>query len=318
MDFLGAPFKPPKNLGLSAADAARYAESAHHRANVSASAGDAAGTAAAGRSRPTRNVPCETEDRREARLNGGGVRPPRSSTQREPGGENIVGEDYDYGGGFDDGFFGGRDEDDAAPPAVSAYVEHYNSFVKTAASDCATTVSSLSVDLQLRKSVHNFERDQRKILIDNAWTLHSCAFAACAQARLRGTDPAALKAQYVEMKDGKADCIVVQVNTSSHAELQRLPLFCCQVCKKNFRAKPSNFGCSQGSHEYAAHGTTQLFTNEVLDSVLPLARRRMTIKSALDSSLRWMIVLTCVYAIRMLGPYALGLLRADSDPQASE
>lgn len=137
-------------------------------------------------------------------------------------------------------------------------------------------MAALGDDLQSRASVRRFASSQRAADIANSWMNHGCCFAPCAQARLRGADPAALQDQFVEVKASRDDCVIVQVNTFSHAEFQRIPHFTCKLCSAKFRATPANFGCSQGSHGYATNGTTQVFTNELLDSVLPMLRRGLS------------------------------------------
>ena len=320
MDSLSVPsLRAPKHLGAGAVGAASYAASVQVRADAPTS------TAAAAAARPPvhRTFRPETEAQRESRL-GGGALPEQSSGSADyheaddfggagPGGDDFGGTPAGLGG-TDTGFGGGAAGGAVRPggtassmqpnkPAVHPYVKHHESFVDGMSSACAAMTAAHDDDVNSRKGVHRFAFDQRAVLIANAWMKHPCCAAACSQALLQGADAArmaALKSRFVTVDDSKESCVIVQVNSFFSAELQRLPACTCNVCKKPFRALAVDFGCSQGSHEYAARGTTQVFTNEYLDSVIAMLRRGLTFTGT--AGLEALLVFTdvCPYASRLL------------------
>jgi len=306
MASYGAPFlKPRRPVGLSAADAARSAESARLRESALAAASVAAASAGASASGTTsaagppaerRRLPPETQQRREARLAaaaGHGLQPSSGDDadheERDGGNDGM-----EWDNGFDDGAgLGGEApfESEAVTtanpsrpppgPPEPAYVTQHNSFVNETSKACAALTSSIPSDVALRQNVYRHAFGLRATSIDDAWMKHRCFSVECSQARLQGADAerlAALKARCVLVKDSPTTNVIVQVNSFFHPELQKLSLFCCKVCGEEYRASPVDFGCAQGSLEFAANGTTQLFTNENLDAVFPLWRRGSSFK----------------------------------------
>ena len=300
MSYLDVPsFKLPKELGLGATDAALYAASVQLRATLPASPNVAAAETAAA-ARPRRTFRPENEEQRENRLGGG---PQVASPEQSSGPADYHGvDDFGNAGPGDDDIGGalagpggtagfGRAANTRPPgtggPPESTYVTQHNRFVDEAPLARVAMTAAHDADLSARQSGYRHSFGQRKAMIDDAWMKHNCCVAACSQARLRGTDAvgmAAIKAKFVTIKDSAADCVIVQVNSFFHAELQRLVSFTCNICgAKDLHASAVDYGCTQGSHDLAAHGTTQVFTNEFLDSVFPMWRRGLSFKCTLPA-----------------------------------
>ena len=300
-----------KQVGLNPVDSAKCAAASRVRETAlstsdadAAVAGASASIPAAARpSAAPRAFPAENEQQRAARLEAGASGP----SSGVDAGDDAMADYYDngdFGGGgaggasdFDHAAVGRQPEaavprpappvDQPSGPPEPAFVTQHKRFVTNAPVACDAMTAATNADVSSRQSGYRHAWRQRAVMIANAWMKHTCCRAVCSQARLQGADAerlAAIKTQLVTVKDSTTDCVVIQVNSFFHAELHRLPKFFCLLCDKPYRALAVDFGCTQGSHELASNGTTQYFTNEFLDSVLPLWRRGTSFESTIALS----------------------------------
>lgn len=166
----------------------------------------------------------------------------------------------------------------------SRYITQHTAFLGNLPSRCVTLTGGYSRDIMRRKTSYECTKAAFQESVNSSWELHACCRVASEKARhMHAQNPTAMKnalaevqQKHMHVRSDPENAVIIQVNGTPYAFEAVLPKFECKnidgacLSPKPYWPSAGLVACSQGSITLASHGTTQWFTDVLLEGCLPL------------------------------------------------